>query len=177
MKQHFSSIRPEFEDGLDYRFRFDLGDVFTIFADSYSEIVEHLIPGYAEAESQDDRDFLRLLFSIGIAGNAQRAMIYENRKQLRLIRKHKHQVQKILTMSKAVSNFRLPAHLNPWNYPIPLILVAENYDWDGPDPDGNLIFIDNFSSTGLVLSLHQSGIGRISQLTDHRGRSDRDDER
>lgn len=127
-----------------------------VFADSISEIVAELVPGYADLDDEVEDDShleSRVATLAHLAARAQAAVLAEEG-------------------PSAFSEDELTAMLTPkdeaaplthWNPAAPLVLLTTSYKpfTDAEQPVGAVIWLDPVSETTLLSSLQSLGYGEL----------------
>lgn len=129
-----------------------------IWADSISDIVAALIPGYEELDDEVEDDLFlnaRIDVIVPLASQAQ-SMILADMAQ-RGIRLTESE------LNAALRSKELPAGVAQWNPSEPLVLLRTSYFpyTDDPAPRGSVLWLDPSSEISFLSSLSELGEGLI----------------
>lgn len=133
-------------------------DGAAIFADSLSDIVGEIIPGYNDLDD-DHPDDLHLQARIDmlapLAARAQAVVLAELASQ----EVHLSEAE----LNAALRDKELPAGIARWNPAEPLILLTTAYDpyTDEPKPEGSILWIDPTNEAAFLSSLNKLGEGEL----------------
>lgn len=132
-----------------------LVDGHTLYAHTVTELVAALIPGYCP----QDHD-------VALEQRWRLAVLRANALQADLAVKHVERDLHImgrLDEEQLTALFASRAEVPPvppvWDCPIPLVLIATDFDpyTDTPAPDGNVIWLDPADERSLLMSLSAAG--------------------
>jgi len=156
---------PSHDDDTPYRFEmvFD-GASKRAYADTWTELVEALIGGYADAASSEKADEMRLLYAVRIQVELQAEIVAAA-------------VGYKLTDREAeilLGDRHTQPRVGMWRSEVPLVLVTSYYQPDGEvdrpigrppggDADSNLIWLDPTDEQTLIASIDAAGIASIAE--------------
>ena len=152
---------PRRPDGAQYRFEMiSNGGNDRVYADTITELVEALIPGYDEVATGSDADLQRLLYAVRIQVELQAALY--NASPLGSCDEAEREI--ILAPRDT------PPEVGTWTADVPLVLVETYYEPIGMRPrptgqprsggadDSNLIWINPLDELTLIQSLADAGV-------------------
>lgn len=130
----------------------------TIFADSLSDIVGVLIPGYNDLDDEGDDDphlNARIDFLVPLARRAQELVLAD------LAARDVH--LPVDELNAALLDKEKPTSLERWNPAEPLILLATTYEpfTDSHAPEGAVTWLDPTNEVELLRSLSKIGEGEL----------------
>lgn len=129
-----------------------------IFADSLSDIVGVLIPGYEEFDDEDDDDphlNARIDSLVSQASKAQSLILADlAHREIRLTDEE---------LNAALLNKEMPVNLTRWNPSDALILLTTTYEpfTDAPAPEGAILWLDPTNEAAYLGSLNKIGAGEL----------------
>lgn len=142
-----------------------LHDGSTIYADTATEVLEEILPGY-ELMAPDVRREARVRHARQVAGLAQRMMIAQAVEAGQFDEADPHQAAQaqILTTDKSLSLTlewpEAPGEPADWLPVVPLLLLTTSYapHTQYPPIGGNVVWIDPSSEQGYLSSLQRTGV-------------------
>lgn len=150
---------PAREDGTPWPFAMTT-DEHTVFADSATELVGHLIDGYDQIDDSDEGHDQALSARAGAAAGIAAQMQAVIAASLTEQRKFDPQAESEETLTAIFSDREtFVADFGSWDHEVPLILVRTGYApyTDRPAPSGNIGWIDPATETTLLRSLDALG--------------------
>jgi len=156
---------PSHDDDTPYRFEmiFD-GDSRRAYADTWTELVEALIGGYADADSSEKADEMRLLYAVRTQVELQAAIcagvvgykLTDRETEVLLGDRHSQ------------------PRVGMWRSQVPLVLVTSYYQPDGEidrpigrppngEADSNLIWLDPTDEQTLIASIDAIGVVSVAE--------------
>lgn len=132
------------------------GDV--IFADSLTDIIDVLFPGYGELDDADEDDLhlnARIDALVPMATKAQALVLADlAARDIQL---------PVEELNAALLDKNLPTPLERWNPAEPLILLTTTYEpyTDAPRPEGSVQWLDPTNEAAFLSSLQKIGEGEI----------------
>lgn len=151
---------PQHDDGSAFRFEMICDDAAKrVYADTWTELVEALITGYADVSSTEEADQQRLLYAVRSQVELQAAICAG-------VVGHKFTDDEIEVL---LGDRHDQPRIGLWTSPIPLVLVTSYYqpigEIDRPvgrpprgDTDSNLIWLDPTDEQTLVETVAEAGI-------------------
>lgn len=129
-----------------------------IFADSLSDIVDVLIPGYGELDDLHEDDLhlnARIDALIPLATAAQALVLAD------LAAREIH--LSVDELNAALLDKNQPTRLERWNPAEPLILITTVYEpyTDDPRPEGSIQWLDPSNEAVFLGSLNKIGVGEL----------------
>lgn len=130
----------------------------SIFADSLSDIVSVLIPGYEDLDDEDDDDphlNARIDALAPMAKDAQALMTaHLAAGEIRLTEAE---------LTAAFQDKEQPVSLEKWNPSEPLILLTTTYEpfTDATPPEGAILWLDPTNEAAFLGSLNKIGAGEL----------------
>lgn len=127
----------------------------TIFADSVSEVIAEIIPGYAEAWEKDDFDQLlnlRINVLVQLANVAQAGALAAVDEPLT-----EEQIKTLLASKEE------PVKIRDWEPAVPLVLIVSCYEpyTTSPRPNGAIKWLSPESEVDFLASLSTLGAGHL----------------
>lgn len=150
--------KPEHPEGRAWVVAWVTEDGGAIFADSLSDIVGEIIPGYNDLDD-DHRDDLHLQARLDLlaplAARAQAVVLTE----LAYQNVHLSEAE----LNAALRDKELAAGISRWNPAEPLILMTTAYEpyTDEPRPEGSILWIDPTNEAAFLSSLNKLGEGEL----------------
>lgn len=131
-------------------------DHATLFAESFAELVSGLIPGYSEADNQDE---LRAEFCAKVAPQIQES-------ELERVRDNgdfydlEYTAEELDALTAERFTFDDPVTFETWNHDVRLVLIAQNFTpfTDVALPVGDTLIIDGSTDESVIVSLHNAGV-------------------
>ena len=156
---------PVREDGSSWPFALLIGEE-TVYADTLTELVAHIIPGYADFAGDEDGHVLAFLARVdlaaGVASQAQAVVLAEATKSGEFIAEEESEdVLTILLSQRGSSLIDGSPFGNRWDHPVPLVLVSTDFApfsehelIDGNvqyfNPGDERVFLESLQAFGFV---------------------------
>lgn len=162
---------PTRADGSEWSHVLTMRDGSTVYADSVDEVVEELIPGWADF-TEDARGDALIRHAADAAADAQQRRIAEavSRGALDLSDPDAAGVLFVLEADKQVS-LRLetpdrPGEQADWEGPVELVLLRTSYQPHGEAPPigGHTVWLDPSDPASFLLSLRAAGVNDYWRL-------------
>ena len=159
-----SPTRP---DGSSWPFALLVGDD-TIYADSRTELVGKLIPGYSDYATGDEGDALAFLARVdmaaGIAAEAQATVLASMTESDEFAPERESEAVLTALLSPRGTGLVTGEEFDSrWDHPVPLVLLSTDYIpvTSHPRIEGNVQYIDPTNETTLLASLEQFGFVQL----------------
>lgn len=149
--------QPSHPDGQKWLVIWVAPDGRAIFADSISEIVSHIVPGYEELDdsdpSQDAHLEARVATLAKLAGDAQAHIVTDEG----LENFTEDELTAMLTPKELIVD------IDSWNPATPLLLLTTNYApfTKHPAPEGAVVWLDPISEVTFLSGLQNLGFGEL----------------
>lgn len=147
--------QPEHPDGGKWLVIWVVPDGRSIFADSISEIVEEIIPGYADLDDDEGDPHLeaRVATLAHLGGQAQASILAAEAGE----NFSEDELTAMLTPKELIVD------IDAWNPAVPLLLLTTNYEpfTEHRAPDGTVIWLDPVSEVTFLSALQTLGFGEL----------------
>lgn len=154
---HDAIRKPTHPDGQMWLVVWVSPDGRAIFADSITDVVNEIIPGYADLDDTDMTKDEHLEARIGtlahLGGNAQAVMVADEGSD----------GFTEVELTAMLTSKELSAGVDSWNPAVPLVLLTTSYTpfTDVAQPEGSIVWLDPTSEVGFLNSMQTLGYGEL----------------